>query len=376
MKNVSINSLEVTTKDRFFSRKTHSLFDLARYAVNSYADLNEVYSNFHQIESISIPLAQGSSYVTMPTSPSTSTARPTTSSTAQTSSYPWTIDYIHLHDYASIYNETRWLSSVEAYPDGRFLLIDNRNHQILLLNENGSYRIDLTSIYFHQMQYLSVNRTESSIPSSYSFSHLHIDEDSYVYLIPTIPYQIYIFSQENRLVRCLTPRYLALPIIRSECFAVTHTGLLYVCDDAHRSIRIYTRMGILQRIIRLNSLPLRLFISNTRLFSYSMENLGLIQIYSLTGVFIKSLTICSSSLPTEVIWFRGKYFLTCGIDLFVLDEQGEVIAEHHFHTLLEPVDRIVAIHDFALNKQGQILFTLRRNGTLFNRYWIVHPAMD
>ena len=340
--------------------------------MNSYGDLNEIFAHFQQTESPSIPLSSNFLYSTLPTF----SFETSTSANPRGSAYQSTIDYINIYQHASIYNETRWLSSIQAFPDGRFLLIDNRNQEFLLLNENGSYRIDLTPIYLQQIQYLSVNRTTSNIHNSYSFSHVHIDHEGYVYLISTLAYNIYIFSPENRLVRCLTPRYLGIRIIRSDCLAVTHTGLLYICDDAHRSVRIYTRMGILQRIIRLDYLPLKLFVSNTRIFTYSMENLGHIQLYTLAGVPVNSLTICSFNFPSEVIWFRGKYFLTCSIDLFVVDEQGEFISEHRFYTLLEREYPLVAIHDFALNKQGQLLMTLRRNGTLFNRYWIFHSSIN
>ena len=291
------------------------------------------------------------------------------------SSYPSTLDYINIYDYASALNESRWLSALDAYPDGRFLMMDNRNQQILLLNENGTYRIDLTSIFFHQIQLFSRNSTtSSSIHHSYSFAQIQIDQDSYVYLVPTQTYFIYVFSQENRLVRCLTPRLLSISIIRSECVAVTHTGLIYVCDDAFRAIRIYTRMGVHQRTIRLNFLPLKLLISNTRIFTYSIESLASIQMYTLAGAPVRTLTMCSYNLPSEVRWFRGKYFLTCGTQLYVLDEQGEQIAEHSLRTLLDSSESILTIQDFAVNKNGQMLVTFRRNGTLFNRYWIIRPS--
>ena len=336
--------------------------------MNSYGDLNELYAYFRQSESTSIPLRTNFLPSTLPN-------YPVESSTSFTAQLPSTLDYINIYRYASIFNETRWLSSIQAFPDGRFLLVDNRNQEFLLLNENGSYRIDLTPIYLHQIRNLPSNRNASTIHTSYAFSHVHIDQEGYVYLISTLGYHIYIFSPENRLVRCLTPRYLAIPIIRSDCLAVSHTGLLYVCDDAHRSVRIYTRMGIAQRILRLDYLPLKLFVSNTRIFTYSMEALGRIQIYTLAGTPVSSFTRCGFNLPSDVIWFRGKYFLTCGVDLFVIDEQGEFIAEHRFHTLLEPSSNsIVAIHDFALNKNGLLLLTVRRNGTLVNRYWTFRPS--
>jgi hypothetical protein len=133
-------------------------------------------------------------------------------------------------------------------------------------------------------------------------------------------------------------------------------------------------MGISQKIIRLDYLPLKLFISNNRMFTYSLEHVGTIQMYTLSGTPIRTLTICSYNLPSEVIWFRGKYFLACGIYLYVLDEQGEQIAEHSLHTLLDYSETFLTIHDFALNKNGLFLVTFRRNGTLFNRYWIIRPT--
>jgi hypothetical protein len=254
-------------------------------------------------------------------------------------------------------------------------MIDNRNQHLLLLNSNGTFRIDLTSIFFHQIKFLKRNASSSSsIHTTYSFAHVHIDEDSYVYLVPTIVYYIYIFSHENRLVRYLTPRLLDIPIMRSDCIAVTHTGLIYVCDDAYRAIRIYTRMGVHQRTIHLDFLPFKLFISNTRMFTYSIESLASIHMYTLAGVSIRTLTMCSYNLPSEVIWFRGKYFLTCGTYLYVLDEDGELIAEQNFHTLLDLSDSRLIIQDFALNTNGQLLVTFRRNGTLINRYWIIRPS--
>ncbi len=291
------------------------------------------------------------------------------------SSYQSTIDYINIYDYAATFNETRWLSSIKAYPDGRFIIIDNRNQQLLLLNENGTYRIDLTSLFFRQIQLYNKDFISTpTIHNSYSFSQIYIDHDSYSYLIPTLAYYIYIFSYENRLIRCLTPRSLGISIMRSDCFAVTHTGLIYICDDAYRVIRIYTRMGISQKIMRLDYLPLKLFISNNRMFTYSLENVANIRMYTLSGTPIRTLTICSYNLPLEVIWFRGKYFLACGIYLYVLDEQGELIAEHSLHTLLDYSETFLTIHDFALNKNGLFIVTFRRNGTLFNRYWIIRPA--
>ncbi len=244
------------------------------------------------------------------------------------------------------------------------------------MNENGTYRIDLTAIFFRQI--LLSNR--DTIPSPtvhnfYSFSQIHIDQDSYTYLIPTLAYYIYVFSPDNRLVRSLTPPLLGISIIRSDCFAITHTGLIYICDDAYRVIRIYTRMGVPQKNIRLDYLPLKLFISNNRLFTYSLEHLASIQIYTLSGLPIRTLTMCSYNLLSEVVWFRGKYFLTCGIYLYVLDEHGEQIAEHSLHTLPDYTDTLLTIHDFGLNKNGLLLVTFRRNGTLFNRYWIIRPTI-
>ncbi len=272
-------------------------------------------------------------------------------------------------------NETRWLSFLAAYPDGRFLLSDNHNQQLFLLNENGTYRIDLTSIFSHQIQLSNQKLSRSStVHNSYSFSQIYIDQDGYTYLIPTLAYYIYIFSSENRLVRCLTPRLLGISIIRSDCFAITHTGLIYICDDAYRVVRIYTRMGIPQKIIRLDYLPLKLFISNNRMFTYSLEHLATLQIYTLAGTPIRTFTMCSYNLPSKVIWFRGKYFLTCGTYLYVLDEQGEQIAEHDLHTLLDSSGTLSTIQDVALNRNGLLLVTFRRNGTLFNRYWIIRPA--
>ncbi|CAF4867330.1 unnamed protein product, partial [Rotaria socialis] len=131
--------------------------------------------------------------------------------------------------------------------------------------------------------------------------------------------------------------------------------------------------------------------SNNRMFTYSLENLATIQMYTLTGVLIKKLSMCSYNVPSEVNCsqsnylnkgkasflnepFRGKYFLTCGTYLYVINEQGEQLAEHSLQQLLDYPNSLVTIHDFALNKNGIILATFRRNGTLFNRYWIIKPA--
>jgi len=286
------------------------------------------------------------------------------------------IDFINIYEHAAAFNETRWLSAVEAFPDGRFLLIDNRNQHILLLNENGTYRIDLTAIFFRQIQLNNHDLIPvPTVHTTYSFSQIHIDQDSYVYLIPRLPYYIYIFSKENRLIRCLTPTHLGISIIRSDCLAITYTGLIYICDDTYRIIRIYTRMGIPQKNIRLDYLPLKLFISNNRIFTYSIEYPATIQMYTLSGQFIRTLTICSYNLPSEIIWFRGKYFLTCGTYLYVLNESGDLIAEQSLHNLLDYSQSLITIHDFALNKNGVFLLTFRRNGTLFNRYWIIQPAL-
>jgi hypothetical protein len=346
------------------------------YGINSFTDLTELYAHFRVIDSYSIPLPSGFPFATLP-----NLAAPvnvTNSSKAldpRPNSYVPTLEYISIHDFRTVINDSRWLASAAAYPDGRFFLIDNRNQQFLLLNQNGTYRIDLTPIFFHQIKYLHRNASSTpSIARTYSFARVFIDQESYVYLVPTTAYQIYVFSQENRLVRCLTPRSLGMVLLRSDCVAVTHTGLIYVCDDAYRSIRIFTRMGVLQRTIRLDFLPLKLLISNTRLFSYSIEAIGRIHIYDLSGLSIRTVSMCSYKLPSEVVWFRGKYFLTCGTQLYVLDEQGELVAERNLQTLLDTSDNILTIHDFALNKQGQLLITVRRNGTLSNRYWVMRPA--
>lgn len=375
MKIVLINLLEVDFYFFFYLKLIlHSIF-LAYYTINSNTDLKEFYKEFRKYESYSIPLSTIYPYATLPNLPKTSTIA-TTKFVGNRSSYLSTIDYINIYEFAFAFNETRWLSSIKAYPDGRFILIDNRNQQLLLLNENGTYRIDLTSIFFRQIQIYNRDMIpKPTIHNSYSLSQIHIDHDSYAYLIPTLAYYIYIFSQDNRLIRCLTPRLLGISIIRSDCVAVTHTGLIYVCDDTYRVIRIYTRMGISQKIIRLDYLPLKLFISNNRIFTYSLENVANIQMYTLAGTPIRILTICSYNMLAEVIWFRGKYFLTCGMSLFVLGEQGELIAEHSLHTLLDYTETYLTIHDFALNKNGVFIATFRRNGTLFNRYWIVRPTI-
>jgi hypothetical protein len=133
-------------------------------------------------------------------------------------------------------------------------------------------------------------------------------------------------------------------------------------------------MGISQKVIRLNLLPLKLFISNNRIFTYSIEHIATIQMYTLAGVPVRTLTMCSYNLLSEVVWFRGKYFLTCGTFLYVLDEQGELIAEHSLHTLLDFSGTLLTVHDFALNKNGLLIVTFRRNGTLSNRYWILRPT--
>jgi hypothetical protein len=133
-------------------------------------------------------------------------------------------------------------------------------------------------------------------------------------------------------------------------------------------------MGIPQKIIRLDYLPLKLFISNNRIFTYSIEHIAHIHMYTLAGLPIRTLTMCSYDFPSKVLWFRGKYFLSCGTFIYVLDEHGEQIAEHGLHTLLDYSDTLITIHDFAINKNGLLLVTFRRNGTLFNRYWIVRPT--
>ncbi|CAF1572064.1 unnamed protein product [Adineta steineri] len=349
-------------------------FTKERYTINSYTDLLEFYSYFRVFESYSIPIWTIYPYATLANLPiSTTKITPTTFANNYTSALS-RIDYINLYEYAFAFNETRWLSSVEAYPDGRFIIIDNGNQQLLLLNANGSYRIDLTSIFFRQIE-LSTNEVDSSptIHNSYSLAHIHIDQDSYVYLIPTLAYYIYIFSHENRLVRCLTPRILGISVMRSDCLSVTNTGLIYACDDTYRTVRVYSRMGIPHKTIRLDFLPYKLFISNNRIFTYSLEQTATIHIYTLAGLPIRKITICSYNLPSEVIWFRGKYFLTCGTFLYVLDEQGDYIAEYSLHTILDYSNTSVIIHDFALNENGVFIVTFRRNGTLFNRYWVLRP---
>ena len=348
---------------------------LALYTVNSNTDLQEIYSHFHNYETYSIPLSTIYPYATLPILPRTSTTSPMIS-IKNRSSYVASIGYINIYEHAAALNETRWLSSLATYPDGRFLIIDNRNQQILLLNENGTYRIDLTSMFTRQIEFSNLALYPTSTAhNSYSFSHIHIDQDSYAYLIPTLAYYIYIFSANNRLIRCLTPTLLGMSIIRSDCLAVTHTGLIYICDDAYRVVRIYTRMGVAQKIIRLDNLPLKLFITNNRMFTYSIERLASIQMYTLSGTLVRSLTMCSYNLPSKVLWFRGKYFLTCGTQLHVLDEYGEELAEQSLHVLIDYAETLVNIHDFAVNKNGLFVLTFRRNGTLFNRYWIIRPAI-
>ncbi|CAF3832069.1 unnamed protein product [Rotaria sp. Silwood1] len=350
-------------------------FTKKQYTINSYTDLQEFYSYFHIYESYTIPLWTIYPYATLPNLPISSTRKTSTILFNNQSIYPSKIDYINIYEYGLLFNQTRWLSSIETYPDGRFIIIDNRNQQLLLLNENGTYIIDLTTIYFHQIQ-LKIHEqySQSTINNAYSYSQIYIDQDGYSYLISKLAYFIYIFTPDNRLIRYLTPQLLSISIIRSDCLAITYTGLIYICDDTYRVIRIYTRMGVPQRTIRLNYLPLKLFIRNNRLFTYSMEQTANIQMYTLLGIHIRTLSMCSYRLPTEVVWFRGKYFLTCGIYLFVLDEQGEQIAEHSLHTLLDYSNTSLIINDFALNKNGLFLVIFRRNGTLFNRYWIIRPT--
>ncbi|UJR31557.1 hypothetical protein I4U23_019044 [Adineta vaga] len=356
-------------------------FTKARYTINSYTDLLEFYSYFRSSESYSLPIWTVYPYATIANLPVIATTTTTTAAIPSTTSIDERIpelsqiDYINIYEHASLFNETRWLSSVEAYPDGRFIIIDNGNQQILLLNVNGSYRIDLTSIIYHQIEFL--NEGVDSIPTvhnTYSIAHLHIDQDSYVYLVPTLAYYIYIFSHENRLIRCLTPKTLGISIIRSDCVAVTHTGLIYACDDAYRVVRIYSRMGIPHKTMRLDYLPLKLFISNNRIFTYSLEYPGTIHMYTLAGAVIRKITICAYDSPSEVVWFRGKHFLTCGTFLYVFDEEGNQIAEYNLRILLDFSDKSVIIHDFALNENGLLLVTFRRNGIFFNRYWIIRPV--
>ena len=220
----------------------------------------------------------------------------------------------------------------------------------------------------------SSSSASTAVHTAYSFAQLRIDQDGYVYLIPTLPYYIYVFSRENRLSRFLTPRLLGVSIIRSDCVAVTHTGLIYVCDDAYRVVRVYTRMGVPQRTFRLNVLPLKLFVSNTRMFTYSIEYMAAIQMHTLTGSPVRTLTMCSYNPPSEVVWFRGRYFLSCGTNLFVVDEQGELIAQQSLSTLLDGSDTVSTIQDLAVNKNGLVLVTFRRNGTLGNRYWTIRPS--
>ena len=308
--------------------------------------------------------------------PISSTSASTVFDDRRPSSYSSKIEYINIYQHGTLFNETRWLSSIEAYPDGRFLIIDNRNQHILLLNQNGSFRIDLSSIIFHQIQLLNTDANSfSSIDRSYSFGNVHIDDDSYFYLIPTQLYKIYIFSPENRLIRSITAAMLGISILRSDCLAVTQTGLLYVCDDAHRAIRIYTRMGVYERSIYLEKLPLKLLITRNRMFIYSTENLGFIQIFTLAGAPVRTLNMCSFNFPSEVIWLRGKYFLTCGTFLYVIDEKGDLIAEQNLRTLVDHSNSSLIIQDFALNKNGLLLVTFRRDGTLFNRYWVIRPSI-
>lgn len=352
----------------------------AFYTINSFTDLRDFYGRFRRIDSISIPLFNENSFPNRNDLSTVATAVKTTIfqtnvSNRRPSSYPSRIEYMNILNYANQLNETRWLSSVEAYPDGRFILIDNRNQHILLLNENGTFRIDLTSIYLQQIRNFNQHwNISATFYRTYSFANVHIDDESYTYLIPTLLYYVYVFSPENRLVRCLTPRSLGISIMRSDCFAITQTGLIYVCDDVYRAIRIYSRMGVYQRTIQLEHLPFKLFISQDRLFSYSIENLGKIEIYSLTGVPIRNFTKCSYNLLSEVIWFRDRFFLTCGMYLYVIDQSGYAVAEQNFYTLLEHSNSFLTIQDMALNRNGLLLMTLRRNGTLYNRYWAIRPA--
>jgi hypothetical protein len=374
-KNALINSQKVTRFPSSLTKLKSRCDTLARYTVNSYTDLLEFYAYFRAAESYSIPIWSVYPYATLASLPVTSTTTTTTTPFVSNRTSDQTrIDYINIYEYAFAFNESRWLSSVEAYPDGRFILIDNGNQQILLLNINGSYRIDLTSIFFYQIERFNYGLdSPPTVHSSYSLAQLHIDQDSYVYLVPTLAYYIYIFSQENRLVRCLTPRLLGISIVRSDCLAVTHTGLIYVCDDVYRAVRVYSRMGVPHKTIRLDFLPLKLFISNNRIFTYSLEQTATIHIYTLAGAPLRKIAICAYNLPSEVIWFRGKYFLSCGTFLYVLNEDGETIAEYNFRTLFDSSKISVTIHDFALNENGLFLVTFRRNGTLFNRYWVFRP---
>ena len=354
------------------NRPIYSISILEQYTINSYADLEDFYDYFRRFKFNSIPLFE---YGVIPNLPLSSTS-PTVQDINNRISHSSRIDYIDIYSYGLELNQTRWLSLIAAYPDGRFIITDNRNQHLLLLNENGTFRIDLTGIFRHQIGLYNYNHiSRQTIHNSYSFARLHIDYDGYVYLLSILANYIYIFSPNNRLVRCLTPRFLGISIIRSDCFAVTHTGLIYLCDDTYRTIRIYTRMGIPQKNIYLDYLPLKLFISNTRIFTYSVENLAKIQIYTLAGLPVRTLSICSYNLPSEVNWFRGKYFLTCGSHLYVLNDKGEQIAQHNLITLLDYSNTLATIHDFAVNKKGLLVLTFRRNGTLFNRYWIVRPAI-
>ncbi|CAF1043794.1 unnamed protein product [Adineta ricciae] len=358
--------------------KCFEQFTKERYTINSYTDLLDFYSYFRTYESYALPVWAVYPYATLATLPISFTTT-TTPLTANASIDDGALDlprfdYINIYEHAAMFNETRWLSAVEAYPDGRFLVIDNGNQQILLLNVNGSYRIDLTPIFFHQIEHLNQAIDSSpSVHNAYSIAHVHIDQDSYVYLVPKLAYYIYVFSHENRLVRCLTPQILGVPIIRSDCVAITHTGLVYVCDDAYRMVRIYSRMGVPHKTMRLDYLPLKLFISNNRLFTYSLEYPATIHMYTLTGAVIRKLTFCVYNSPSEVVWFRGKYFITCGTFLYVVDEDGNQIAEYNLRLLLSSSDKSVIIHDFALNEDGLLLVTFRRNGTFLNRYWIIRP---
>ncbi|CAF0771753.1 unnamed protein product, partial [Didymodactylos carnosus] len=276
-----------------------------RYTINSRTDLLDFYDNFKYVESYRIPYLRPRQYISSPlklhNAYSSVWSKPP-------NFYNNPLSITQKLDVNKITIEYTWLSTVEAHNDGRFLMADNANHKLFLLDHQGRYRIDLTSLYLNQLKYTS----SSSTNQHYSFHQIRIDFDGYIFMIPLLCYEFYIFSPINQLYKILTANTLNMSVLHGDCMAVAHSGLIYVCDNTNRAIRTYTRVGIFQKMFRIDYLPLKLFISNNLLFTYSLEKVASIRLYTVIGTYVQTLYMCAYNLPNDINWFRGKYFLTCG----------------------------------------------------------------
>ncbi|CAF0792151.1 unnamed protein product, partial [Didymodactylos carnosus] len=337
-----------------------------RYTINSRTDLLDFYDNFKYVDSYVIPYLRPRQYLSSGFILN-NTYSSVWSIPSNFNNQP--LSLIEKFDASKITIDFTWLSAVEAHNDGRFLLVDNANQKLLLLDPQGRYRIDVTSIYLNQLRYAS------STVQYYSFYQIRIDLDGYIFMIPLLCYEFYIFSPINQLYKILTAKQLNIPVLRGDCIAIAHTGLIYVCDDTNRAIRTYTRVGIFQRSFRIDYLPLKLFICNNLLFTYSLEKIASIGLYTVTGVHVQTLYMCTYNLPNDIQWFRGKYFLTCGTFLYILDQRGAIVGHTGLKHLFAPNDHVTkyTINDFAINTNGWIVLTIKENYTLLNRYWVIKP---